>query len=78
MIGFVDDFGLLKMSMNVAKFASGIRSGDLADDVVEGTSRRPFDSSASALSSVVRYLTSCQARSWCFAAFGIPMIVPLM
>ena len=45
---------------------------------VVGTFRRPFDSSASAWSFVVRYLTSAQAWSRLWPFFGMPMIVPLM
>ena len=77
-IGDVPDFGFAKIFRNVAKCASGMISFDVSDDLVVGTFRRPFDSSASAWSFVVRYLTSAQAWSRLWPFFGMPMIVPLM
>ena len=78
MIGVVCDFGFAKICVNVAKFASGFSSFDLAAAFVEGTLRIPFENCASAWLFVVRYLTSAHDASLFFALFGIPMIVPLM
>ena len=77
MIGIVEDFGWLKILMNVAKFASGLSFGDVDDERVDGTLRRPFDSFARASSFVVRYFNRSQASSLCDVVLGMPMIVPL-
>ena len=64
--------------MNVAKFASGFSSFDVAEERVEGTFRIPFENCASAWSFVVMYLVNFQASSRFLPFFGMPMIVPLM
>ncbi len=61
MIGDVLDFGFAKIFRNVAKCASGTISGECSEACVVGTLRRPFDSTASGGSFVVRYLTSAHA-----------------
>ena len=77
-IGDVDEYLFPNMCRNVAKCASGVSSFDVRDAVVDGTLRRPFESSASACVFVVRYFTRSHASVSCFPFFGIPMIVPLM
>ena len=66
------------MSRKTAKRSSGTSDGERSDARVDGTLRRPFDSLASAASSVARYLTSVQAASRWRASRGMPMTLPLM
>ena len=78
MIGEVDEYLFAKIFRNVAKCASGVSSFDVSDAEVEGTLRKPFESSASACVFVVRYFVRAHASASCFPFFGMPMIVPLM
>src|SRR3989442_12834743 len=77
-IGDVVECEFPKIFRNVAKYGSGLISGDLSDARVVGTFRSPLERIASAWLFVVRYLTRSQACDWCFTPRGIPMIVPLM
>src|SRR5437588_854781 len=61
MIGEVDDFGFAKIFRKVEKCVSGISSFECVDADVDGTFRRPFDSSASACVFVVSHLTRSHA-----------------
>src|SRR5712691_2757507 len=78
MIGEVLDFGFAKIFRNGEKCASGTISFEVSELLVVGTFRRPFESTASAWSFVVRYLTSAHDGSRCLLPRGMPMIVPLM
>ena len=52
--GCVAHFGWLKIRRNVAKFGSGLSSGDVSDCFVVGTFRIAFENIASACVFVVR------------------------
>src|SRR5881227_4364775 len=78
MIGDVLECEFPKILRNVAKFGSGLISGEFSDAFVVGTFRMRFENCARKWLFVVRYLTSAHDWSRCFAPRGIPMIVPLM
>src|SRR5262249_22706593 len=77
-IGDVLDSLFAKIFRNVAKCSSGVSSFECVDAVVDGTLRRPFESSASACVLVVRQFTRSHASAVCLPVLGMRMIVPLM
>ena len=78
MIGVVIVCGFEKIFRNVWNFGSSWSSGDFSAAFVVGTLRIPFASFASALVSVVRYLSSTHASSGCFDVFGMPTMLPVV
>src|SRR4051812_10337913 len=75
--GVVDEFGLLKMSMNVLKSASLFSVGSASAFVVVGTFLSSPASLTIAWSFVVRYLISSQAASGFLAFLLIPRMLPV-
>ena len=61
MIGDVLECEFPKIFRNVAKFGSGLITGEFSDAFVVGTFRMRFENFARKVGFVVRYLTTCHA-----------------